>query len=32
LLLAMAAEPGLALVGFAGLGATLVLQRWVRGT
>jgi 4-hydroxybenzoate polyprenyltransferase len=32
LLLAMAAEPGLALVGFAGLGATLLLQRWVRGT
>ena len=32
LLLAMAGEPELALVGAAGLGATLLLQRWVRGT
>jgi 4-hydroxybenzoate polyprenyltransferase len=32
LLLAMAGEPGLAVLGVLGLGATLVLQRWVRGT
>jgi 4-hydroxybenzoate polyprenyltransferase len=31
-LLAMAGEPTLAVVGAAGLAATLVLQRWVRGT
>ncbi len=31
-LLAMAGEPVLAVVGVLGLGATLVLQRWVRGT
>ncbi|HEX3595593.1 MAG TPA: UbiA family prenyltransferase [Polyangiaceae bacterium] len=32
LLLALAGEPGLALLGAVGLGATLGLQRWVRGT